>query len=207
MLDGNDTLTMTMNQAVAGLEPEPGAELGDDALLRRIAEGDRNAFALLMRRHVDRAHALAYRIAGNRSDAEDVVQDTFLKVWTKAGEWRPGLAQFSTWLYRVVFNRCLDLKRRPRNDSLDVVEEIGDDRPDALDGIEAVERQRRMATAIAALPERQRAAVALTYTTGLANAAAAEGMEISVKAFESLLVRAKKELRRELSGAGEEWMQ
>lgn len=207
MLDGNDTLTMTMNQAVAGLESELDSELGDDALLRRVAEGDRNAFALLMRRHVDRAHALAYRIAGNRSDAEDVVQDTFLKVWTKAAEWRPGTAQFSTWLYRVVFNRCLDLKRRPRNDSLEVVEEIGDGRPDALDGIEALERQRRMATAIAALPERQRAAVALTYTTGLANAAAADVMEISVKAFESLLVRAKKELRRELSGAGEEWMQ
>lgn len=207
MLDGNDTLTMTMNQAVAGLEPDPGPELGDDALLGRIAEGDRNAFALLMRRHIDRAHALAYRIAGNRSDAEDVVQDSFLKVWTKAAEWRPGTAQFSTWLYRVVFNRCLDLKRRPRSDSLDTVDEIGDGRPDALDGIEARERQRRMATAIAALPERQRAAVALTYTTGLANAAAADVMEISVKAFESLLVRAKKELRRELSGAGEEWMQ
>lgn len=203
MLDGNDALTMTTDPAVpASLE----AELGDDALLRRVAAGDRTAFGLLMRRHVDRAHALAYRIAGNRSDAEDVVQDTFLKVWTKAALWRPGTAQFSTWLYRVVFNRCLDLKRRPRSDSLDVVEEIGDDRPDALDGIEAVERQRRLAAAIAALPERQRAAVALTYTTGLANAAAAEVMEISVKAFESLLVRAKKELRRELSGAGEEWM-
>ena len=203
MLDGNDTLIMTMDP------PEPAsldAELGDDALMRCIAAGNRSAFAVLMRRHVDRAHALAYRIAGNRSDAEDVVQDAFLKVWTKADQWRPGTAQVSTWLYRVVFNRCLDLKRRPRNDSLDVVDEIGDDKPDALAGIEALQRQRQMAAAIADLPERQRVAVALTYTTGLANHAAAEVMEISVKAFESLLVRAKKQLRRQLSGAEEEWM-
>jgi RNA polymerase sigma-70 factor, ECF subfamily len=204
MLDGNDTLTMTMER------PEPAGldiDTDDDALLKRIAAGDSTAFAALMRRHVDRAHGLAYRIVGNRSDAEDVVQDAFLKVWTRAGQWRPGTAQFSTWLYRVVFNRCLDLKRRPRSDNLEAMDEIGDGRPDALSGIEAQQDQRRMAAAIAGLPDRQRAAIALTYTTGLANAAAAEVMEISLKAFESLLVRAKKELRRDLSRSGEEWMQ
>ncbi len=204
MLDGNDTLTMTTER------PEPAGldiDTDDDTLLKRVAAGDRTAFAALMRRHVDRAHGLAYRIVGNRSDAEDVVQDAFLKVWIRAGQWRPGTAQFSTWLYRVVFNRCLDLKRRPRSDNLDAVDEIGDGRPDALSGIEAQQEQRRMAAAIAGLPERQRAAIALTYTTGLANAAAAEVMEISLKAFESLLVRAKKELRSELSRSAEEWMQ
>ena len=116
--------------------------------------------------------------------------------------------------YGAVFDLALSggLQPLPRSQASaaerqsDVVDEIGDDRPDALAGIEAVERQRRLAAAITALPERQRAAVALTYTTGLANAAAAEVMEISVKAFESLLVRAKKELRQELSGAGEEWI-
>lgn len=204
MLDGNDALTMTMERVEpTGLD----AETGDDALMKRVAAGDRTAFAVLMRRHVDRAHALAYRIAGNRGDAEDVVQDAFLKVWTKAAQWRPGTAQFSTWLYRVVFNRCLDLKRRPPNANLDDAAEIGDDRPDALAAIEARQRQQRMAAAIAALPERQRAAIALTYTTGLANGVAAEVMEISVKAFESLLVRAKRELRHELSSGAEEWMQ
>ena len=180
------------------------AENSDDGLLALVAEGDRRAFAQLMDRHIDRAHGLAKRVLGNRSDAEDVVQDAFMKVWQKAGQWEPGRAQFSTWLYRVVVNRCLDLKRKPVNAALDNVAEQSDDRPDAYEDIEARERQATIAKAVADLPERQRTAIALSYTAGMSNAQAAETMEISVKAFESLLVRAKRELRGRLSGDGEE---
>jgi RNA polymerase sigma-70 factor (ECF subfamily) len=180
------------------------AENSDDGLLSRIAEGDRRAFAQLMDRHIDRAHGLAKRVLGNKSDAEDVVQDAFLKVWQKAGQWQPGRAQFSTWLYRVVVNRCLDLKRKPVSTALDNVAEQSDDRPDAYEDIAARQRQAEIAAAVANLPERQRTAVALSYTAGMSNAQAAETMEISVKAFESLLVRAKRELRGRLAGDGEE---
>ena len=180
------------------------AENSDDGLLSQIAEGDRRAFAQLMDRHIDRAHGLAKRVLGNKSDAEDVVQDAFMKVWQKAGQWQPGRAQFSTWLYRVVVNRCLDLKRKPINTALDNIAEQSDDRPDAYEDIAARQRQARIAAAVAALPERQRTAIALSYTAGLNNAQAAETMEISVKAFESLLVRAKRELRGQLAGDGEE---
>jgi len=183
---------------------EMTAESSDDGLLARVAEGDRRAYAQLMDRHIDRAFGLARRVLGNKSDAEDVVQDAFLKVWQKAGQWQPGRAQFSTWLYRVVVNRCLDLKRKPVNAALDNVAEQSDDRPDAYEDIEARQRQARIAAAVAELPERQRTAVALSYTAGLSNAQAAETMEISVKAFESLLVRAKRELRERLAGDGEE---
>ena len=180
------------------------AENTDDGLLAQIAEGDRRAFSQLMDRHIDRAHGLAKRVLGNKSDAEDVVQDAFLKVWQKAGQWQPGRAQFSTWLYRVVVNRCLDLKRKPINTALDNIAEQSDDRPDAYEDIAARQRQAEIAAAVAGLPERQRTAVALSYTAGLSNAQAAETMEISVKAFESLLVRAKRELRGRLAGDGEE---
>jgi len=180
------------------------AENSDDGLLSHIAEGDRRAFAQLMDRHIDRAHALARRVLGNKSDAEDVVQDAFMKVWQKAGQWQPGRAQFSTWLYRVVVNRCLDLKRKPVNTALDNVAEQSDDRPDAYEDIETRQRNAKIQAAVADLPERQRTAIALSYTTGLSNAQAAETMEISVKAFESLLVRAKRELRGRLAGDGEE---
>lgn len=180
------------------------AENSDDGLLSRIAEGDRRAFAQLMDRHIDRAHGLAKRVLGNKSDAEDVVQDAFMKVWQKAGQWQPGRAQFSTWLYRVVVNRCLDLKRKPVNTALDNVAEQSDDRPDAYEDIAARQRQAEIAAAVANLPERQRTAIALSYTAGMSNAQAAETMEISVKAFESLLVRAKRELRGRLAGDGEE---
>jgi RNA polymerase sigma-70 factor (ECF subfamily) len=180
------------------------AENSDDDLLSQIAEGDRRAFAQLMDRHVDRAFALARRVLGNKSDAEDVVQDAFMKVWQKAGQWQPGRAQFSTWLYRVVVNRCLDLKRKPVNAALDNVAEQSDDRPDAYEDIATRQHNAKIQAAVADLPERQRTAIALSYTAGMSNAQAAETMEISVKAFESLLVRAKRELRGRLAGDGEE---
>jgi len=180
------------------------ADHTDDGLLAQVAEGDRRAFAQLMDRHIDRAFSLAKRVLGNKSDADDVVQDAFLKVWQKAGQWQPGRAQFSTWLYRVVVNRCLDLKRKPVNAALDNVAEQSDDRPDAYEDIEARQRQAKIVAAVADLPERQRTAVTLSYTVGLSNVQAAETMEISVKAFESLLVRAKRELRARLAEDGEE---
>ena len=180
------------------------ADESDDGLLAYVADGDRRAFAILMDRHIDRAASLARRVLNNRSDAEDVVQDAFLKVWQKAGQWQPGRAQFSTWLYRVVVNRCLDLKRKPVNAALDNVAEQSDDRPDAYEDIVARQRQAKITAAVADLPERQRTAIALSYTAGLSNVQAAASMDISVKAFESLLVRAKRELRGRLAGDGEE---
>jgi RNA polymerase sigma-70 factor (ECF subfamily) len=171
----------------------------DDALLAAIAAGDNAAFNQLMSRHADRAFSLAYRITGRRGDAEDVVQDSFLQVWTRARDWQPGRAKFSTWLYRVIVNRCLDLKRRPSTTDIDAIEEPADPGMGALDRIEASQRQMALAGAVAALPERQRAAIALTYTTGLKNAAAAIVMNMSVKAFEGLLVRAKRALREKLA--------
>lgn len=178
---------------------------GDAELLRAIAGGDRSAFDRLSRRHLDRAYGVALRMTGSRADAEDVVQDVFLRLWQRPDAWRPGQAQFSTWLYRVVVNRCLDLKRRPKGTDLDSVEEPQDPDANAEDSLLDAERNRALGSAVEQLPERQRAAIVLTYTAGLRNAEAASAMEISVKAFEALLVRAKRELRDLLAGQG--WIQ
>jgi RNA polymerase sigma-70 factor (ECF subfamily) len=172
----------------------------DDSLLAAIAAGNAAAFAELMQRHGDRAFSLALRVTGRRDSAEDVVQDAFIQVWTRAADWQTGRAKFSTWLYRVIVNRCLDLKRRPVSANIEAVAEPIDPAADALTLLERSEQQVALAAAIADLPERQRSAIALTYTTGLKNAAAAEVMEMSVKAFEALLVRAKRNLRSRLSG-------
>jgi RNA polymerase sigma-70 factor (ECF subfamily) len=191
----------------AGAWSVQAAELvdGDAELLRAVADGDRAAFDRLSRRHLDRAHGVALRMTGSRADAEDVVQDVFLRLWLKPGAWRPGQAPFSTWLYRVVVNRCLDLKRRPKGADLDAIEEPQDPDSNAEDSLMQAERGRALEAAVAQLPERQRAAIVLTYTAGLRNAEAASAMDISVKAFEALLVRAKRELRDHLTGEG--WMQ
>ena len=190
-----------------GTRSVQAAELvdGDAELLRAVAGGDRAAFDRLSRRHLDRAYGVALRMTGSRADAQDVVQDVFLRLWQRPDAWRPGQAQFSTWLYRVVVNRCLDLKRRPKGTDLDSVEEPQAPDANAEDSLLDAERGRALDNAVHQLPERQRAAIVLTYTAGLRNAEAASAMDISVKAFEALLVRAKRELRDYLAGQG--WMQ
>jgi RNA polymerase sigma-70 factor (ECF subfamily) len=178
-------------------------DVADDDLIERVAGGDRRAFSLLMARHVDRVYGLALRMTGSRSDAEDIVQEAFARVWSKAGSWRRGGAQFSTWLYRVALNLCVDLRRRARlrPEGIDAADAVVDPAPTAEAALAASQRDARVAAAVAALPERQRAAVVLTYTTGLSNAQAAESMALSVKAFEALLVRARRTLRASLAGA------
>ena len=190
-----------------GTRSVQAAELvdGDAELLQAVAGGDRTAFDRLSRRHLDRAYGVALRMTGSRADAQDVVQDVFLRLWQRPEAWRPGQAMFSTWLYRVVVNRCLDLKRRPKNTDLDSVEEPQDPDANAEDSLLDAERNRALDHAVNQLPERQRAAIVLTYTAGMRNAEAASAMDISVKAFEALLVRAKRELRDFLAGQG--WMQ
>lgn len=169
----------------------------DEALMARIARGDEPAFRALARRHVPAMVALARRILGNTADAEDVAQEAMLRVWRHAPRWQP-LAQFRTWLTRVVVNLCLDRKRRAAWVDLDAAGEIVDPSPGAGEKSEADERERLLAAAIEELPARQRSAIVLTYREGMSNAQVAEVLGTSVSAVETLLVRGKQNLRRAL---------
>ena len=169
----------------------------DEALMARIARGDERAFRALASRHLPVMLALARRILGNAADAEDVAQEAMLRVWTHAPRWQP-LALFRTWLTRVVVNLCLDRKRRAPWVALDAAGEIVDPAPGAGEKAERDERDRLVAAAIGELPERQRAAIVLTYGDGMSNAQVAEILDTSVSAVETLLVRGKQNLRRAL---------
>lgn len=173
----------------------------DDLLLERIAAGDQAAFRALVERHLDRAYALALRILRNASDAEDVAQDVLLKIWSARGTWQAGRARFSTWLYRVVTNRCLDLHRRPRTKPMDDVPESADESPTAIDTIHRGEVSGLLDLAMSRLPEQQRIALILSYTDDLRNAEIAEIMDATVMAVESLLKRGRQQLRETLAGA------
>jgi RNA polymerase sigma-70 factor (ECF subfamily) len=172
----------------------------DDLLLERIAQDDERAFRMLVERHVDRAYALALRILRNATDAEDVVQDTLLKVWTHRGNWQPGKARFSTWLYRVVTNRCLDICRRPRTQDIDETPEPMDEALDALSAIHAGEVNVLLERAMGRLPNQQRIALILSYNDDLSNPEIAEIMQTTVMAVESLLKRGRQQLRAILMG-------
>src|SRR5579872_7467848 len=80
----------------------------------KAGRGDRAAAARLVARHSPKLFVLARRMLGRQAEAEDAVQDVFLKLWTHAARWQPGAAKFETWLYRVTLNQCYDrLRRRP----------------------------------------------------------------------------------------------
>ena len=165
--------------------------------MARVARGDERAFQLLSRRHLPAMLGLARRILGNAAEAEDVAQEAFLRVWTHAPRWQP-LAQFRTWLTRVVVNLCLDRKRRAPWVELEAAGDIVDSAPSAGAKAESDERERMLATAVEKLPARQRSAIVLTYGEGMSNAQVAEVLDTSVSAVETLLVRAKQNLRRAL---------
>jgi RNA polymerase sigma-70 factor (ECF subfamily) len=170
----------------------------DEQLMRRVAAGDEPAFRLLARRCVPQAIGLAKRILGNSADAEEVVQEAMLRVWTNAPRWRPE-ARFRTWLYRVVVNLCLNRKRRAPFAALADAGDPADPHPDAAAQLEREQRDQAIADAIASLPERQRTAIVLTYREGLSNAETAAVLGTSRSAVETLLIRAKQSLRRRLA--------
>lgn len=178
-------------------------DASDLALMARVAKGDEAAYRLLSRRHVPAMLGLARRILGNAADAEDVVQEAMLRVWTHAPSWQP-LAAFRTWLTRIVVNLCLDRKRKAPWVDLDQAGEIVDPAPNAGEEAERNERDRLVDAAIGQLPDRQRTAVVLTYGEGMSNADVAEAMGTTVSAVETLLVRAKQSLRRALGDTAEE---
>jgi RNA polymerase sigma-70 factor (ECF subfamily) len=175
----------------------------DEELMAAIGRGDRQAFAGLVERHSRRAAALAARITLNRSDAEEVVQEAFMRVWVKAPNWRPqseaGGAQFGTWFHRILVNLSIDRRRKPAGEDLERAGEIADDAPSALDAVEGGETARRVAEAVAKLPERQRAALAMCHFEGMSNIEAAAALGLTVGAVESLLVRARRALKESLA--------
>lgn len=175
----------------------------DEALMARIARGDRAAFRVLAERHTPRSVGLARRITGSSSDAEDVVQDAWIRVWTHAPRWQP-LATFRTWFTRVVVNLCLDRKRRAVPLPIEAAGDPADPAPDAVAEIERSQTDRAVDAAIAQLPERQRAAIVLSYREGMSNADTADALGTSVSAVETLLARAKDNLRRQLGAAAKD---
>lgn len=179
--------------------PMTEAPDSDDALMRRVAGGDAAAFEDLAARHMRRAVALAQRLTGNPSDADEIAQDAFLRVWQHAGRWEPGRARFATWLYRIVVNLAIDRKRRPGFQPLDTVAELADGEPDAVERIAERQTAALVDRALLALPERQRAAVVLFHQEGLSLRQAAEVLGIGEDAIESLLARGRRALRAALA--------
>jgi len=188
-------------------ETLPPETLDDETLLARMKQDDGEAYRVLVERHVDRAYALALRMLRNVADAEDVAQESMVKAWTHRQSWEPGRARFSTWLYRVVVNRCIDLRRLPNNANIDDVPEPAEDLPDTVDTLHRREVYSRLEQAIGKLPDQQRAAVTLAYFEEMGNGEIAKVLGTTVSAVESLLKRGRQGLRHALRGSETEFRQ
>lgn len=170
----------------------------DERLLALIAKNDAAAVEVMVERKLPRLLSLATRMLGDRTEAEDVAQEAFLRIWRVAPDWRRGEARFDTWLHRVVLNLCRDRLRKRRETLVAEPPDLPDDRPGAEAGLLAAEDRRRVQHALAELPERQREAIVLQFYQELSNRDAAEVMGVSVEALESLLSRARRQLRASL---------
>jgi len=185
---------------------DDSAAAAQAALLAQAVLGDAGAARDLVADLGPRAFAQAFRMLGNRAEAEDVAQDAMVRLWRAAPDWQTGGAKVSSWLYRVVANLCIDRMRRARAVSLD-----GDDIPEPEEPSPGVEaqmqtnaRQRALHAALKTLPDRQRHAVVLRHIEGLNNPQIAEMLDISVEAVESLTSRGKRALAAALADRREE---
>ncbi len=172
--------------------------------MARVAAGDQEAVRVLMDRHLARLLGLSRRLLRDPQEAEDVTQEAFLRVWRHAHRWEPGRARFETWLHRVTVNLCYDRLRKRREATVDEMPDPADPAPGPAGQLHRAQVAGRVGTAVEALPERQRMALVLCHYQGMTNAEAAAVLEVSIEALESLLARARRTLKRTLSGeAGE----
>jgi RNA polymerase sigma-70 factor (ECF subfamily) len=172
----------------------------DDELMARVAAGDAEATRHVVGTHLPRITAFAARTLGDRTEAEDVAQDTFMRLWTHAARWEPGRARLTTWLHRVALNLCLDRRARRPLVALDDVPAPAAPGTDVAAALQAEDVTRHVRAEVLQLAERQRVALVLSHYQGLSSAETADVMEISVEAVESLLSRARRTLRDRLRG-------
>lgn len=173
---------------------EDQAPPDDSWLMSRVAKGDARAYETLVDRHIDRFLAFAQRVTGDRSEAEDILQEAYLRIWTKAQNWRPDGARFTTWFYRIVLNLSIDHKRRKKPEALPDGFDAADGGNGAESQLVAAESEAAVSRALDTLPPRQKQAIMLCYFEELSNLEAAEILGVRVKALESLLVRGRRQL-------------
>jgi len=178
--------------------------------MARIAKGDNDAFEVLVNRHQTSILNLIYRFIGDRTQAKDLAQEVFIRVWQAAKTYKPE-AKFTTWIYRIATNVCFnELKsarrrrwfqfRRSNEDNEGSIEKtFPDGSPNAEDLLLEKERSRQISDALQSLPENQRMALILKRYDDLSYAEISQIIGCSVSAVESLLVRAKRTLQKQLT--------
>lgn len=169
----------------------------DQNVVERIRAGDREAYALLVRKHQARIRGYCLWTMGNAAEADDAAQEIFIKAYRGLGSFR-GTAGFSTWLHRIAVNHCRDLLRkrvRERTESWDALrEEKGEAAEALIVRQEPVLRRRQLQEALDRLPEQYRTVLILREAEGMSYEEIAEFLGCSLDAVKARLRRARSEL-------------
>ncbi len=199
---------MTADDARRRTAVTPVGAADDDELVERIVDGDERAWGELSRRHLGGLVGYAWHMLRDRAEAEDVAQETMVRLMRKAETWEPGGAKVKTWMYRVAINLCIDRQRARRTTSLDAIGE----QTDPIGGAQIARDlalKKAVGGALDDLPPRQKQALTLVHYQGFSQQEAADALDVSVDALESLLARARRTLKNTLKDLAddllEEW--
>jgi RNA polymerase sigma-70 factor, ECF subfamily len=185
----------------------------DRGLIAKAQAGDKAAFRLLVERHQRRAFSIALALVRDENDANELVQDAFLRVFKSLGSFQGG-SSFFTWLYRIITNLSIDLHRKPGRQTVDIDDsrlELDESkqsdfplmaRIDGADPSELVRRREigaRLQAALDALPSYHRAVIVMREVDGLSYEEMAEAMDVSKGTIMSRLFHARQKLQKALA--------
>lgn len=169
-------------------------KISDEKLMSRVTNGDQSAYAELVNRHMKPVFRLSYSLLRDTGKAEDITQDTFFTLWESADKWKPS-GQLKSWLFRIARNKSIDEIRR-RKDHVDIDKTaIKDEQKSPYNHVIDHQLTSIINDHLKELPGRQREAITLVHFLECTNIEAAEAMEISIEALESLLSRGRKKLK------------
>jgi RNA polymerase sigma-70 factor (ECF subfamily) len=176
------------------------SELSDDELMAKVANHCKSALNLLVNRHLGPLYAYALRLSGNSSSAEDLVQDTWLKVWTHANSYRSDTVKLRTWLYKVLHNKFIDDHRKQSKfaNPSEFAEQalIAPSSSDPEVQNQLAQEKSSFEQLLAEVPHNQRAALLLVHGQGFAGKEVAQILDLSESAARSLLARGRNTMRK-----------
>jgi RNA polymerase sigma-70 factor (ECF subfamily) len=187
------------------VDPQEARRREELAWVERARRGDETAFRWLIRRYQRAVYGIALRMLRDPEEAQDVSQDVFLRVFSHLDRFDPNQS-LSTWIYRITSNRCIDLLRKRRQDTVSLDEPLGDGEgapareiaapdPDPLVALERKEAMERVEAALERLPEPYRAMLVLRHQEHLSYEAIAEALEIPLGTVKARIHRARARLR------------
>jgi RNA polymerase sigma-70 factor, ECF subfamily len=182
----------------SGMQMETAGETTDEHLMQAVSRGDLDAFNELVVRYQGPGWRTAYRFVADSMEAEDIAQESFLKILEAAPRYS-ATASFRTYFYRTLIHLCIDRIRKKKPTATGDIPELADPSRNPEGNLIDKEREYLVRQALEALPSNQKAALILRHYEGLSYAEIARILGTTVKAVERLLARARTSLHTNLA--------